>query len=239
MIGALALTFGQLLRGELRWVVLVCWAGTACGLALIATAAELLFSRFQFLDLAWLDLIAHLIGGALLVAGLVLLYPAAVVLISGLFAETVMEAVERRHYPGLPPLRPYGVGEAILDALRFAGKVLLLNLLAIPFYLIPMLNVIAFVLVNAYILGREYFEMVASRRLGPVQVREVRRAHRTELVFAGATILMLMMVPGLGLLMPVVGSAFMVHVFHRLDATPAALAVAGSGRSSRPWHSRP
>ena len=39
----------------------------------------------------------------------------------------------------------------------------------LPLYLVPVLNVIVFYGINAYLLGREYFEMVALRRLDPSQ----------------------------------------------------------------------
>jgi CysZ protein len=47
-----------------------------------------------------------------------------------------------------------------------------LNLLALPIYaLIPLLNVVLFLGLNGYLFGREYFELIALRRLDPEETR--------------------------------------------------------------------
>ncbi len=121
--------------------------------------------------------------GALSVAGVLvasfLLFPAATVLILSFLLEDIAAAVERRHYPGLPAARDQPVLEAIRAALAFAGVTILLNLLALPLYLlllfVPPLNLFVFYGLNGYLLGREYFELVALRRLEETVARRLRR----------------------------------------------------------------
>ena len=51
-------------------------------------------------------------------------------LVAGEVAEDVALAVERRHYPDLPPPSGMGVSESLWAALRFGTVAVLLNLLA-------------------------------------------------------------------------------------------------------------
>jgi uncharacterized protein involved in cysteine biosynthesis len=68
--------------------------------------------------------------------------------------------------------------------------------------------------VNGYLLGREYYELVALRRLPAVPLRGRWRAERPRLVLAGAIIAFLLTVPVLNLVAPIIATAFMVHLFH-------------------------
>jgi CysZ protein len=38
-----------------------------------------------------------------------------------MFLETIAAAVERKHYPNLPPARSIGIVEGLVDALKFLG----------------------------------------------------------------------------------------------------------------------
>ena len=60
--------------------------------------------------------------------------------------------------------------------LRLMGLTILLNLLALPVYLLaPGINVFVFLGLNGYLLGRAYFEVVALRRLDFKAARAVRQ----------------------------------------------------------------
>ncbi|MBT5415490.1 MAG: hypothetical protein HOK81_12910, partial [Rhodospirillaceae bacterium] len=162
--------------------------------------------------------------------------PAVVGLASSFFLESVADAVEDRHYPALPPAREQPIAEAIVLALRFTGLVLVLNLLALPLYFIPPLNLFVFYALNGYLLSKEYYELVALRRLDRASARTVWRRGRGRFFVAGLLIAGLASVPVAGLLTPVVATAFMVHVFEmarqraqrRGDIGPGA-GVSGAG----------
>ena len=66
--------------------------------------------------------------------------------------------------------------------------------------------------VNGYLLGREYFEMVAFRRMDHAAAHELRRRHNRTFTIAGVIIAMCLTIPFVNLLAPVLGAAFMVHV---------------------------
>jgi CysZ protein len=100
------------------------------------------------------------------------------------------------------------------------------NLIALPLYLIPVLNVVIFYGVNAYLLGREYFELVALRRLDPRAARGLRRTHRWRFFTAGLLMAALFTIPFVNLVASLIAAAFMAHLVimltypNRLSAAP-------------------
>ena len=171
----------------------------------------------RFFD--WLA--GFLFVGALLLLTL-MLFPAVITVIVGFCLDEVADAVEARHYPGLPKARGVSVSETVFEAIRFALLALALNLFALPFYALlffaPPLNLILFYLLNGYLASREYFEMVAARRVEPKAARRLRRGHRGRLHLAGMALVLLMTIPILNLLTPVLATAFMVHVYQNLSS---------------------
>lgn len=149
-----------------------------------------------------------------------MLFPAVITVIVGFFLERVVVAVEARHYPQLPRPRAPSLSETVLSTVKFALVVMLVNLLALPFYalliFIPPLNVLLFYMVNGYLVSREYFELVALRRLDPPVASRLRRRHRGKLQFAGMLVVLLMTIPVVNLLTPVIAVAFVLHVFQGL-----------------------
>ena len=101
-------------------------------------------------------------------------------------------------------------------SLRFFLVILAVNLLALFLLLIPGVNLIAFYVGNGYLLGREYFEMVAMRHLPPAAAQELRKANRVTVLLCGFVIAGLASVPILNLTTPLFATAFMVHMFKRL-----------------------
>ena len=149
-----------------------------------------------------------------------LLFPAVMTGVVSIFLDDIVKAVEDRHYPALPPAKPIPLMETIGGALRFLGLVVGVNLLALPLYailfFIPPLNIILYYVLNGYLVGREFYEMVAFRRLSQEDARDVRKAHRGKITATGAMFAFGMTVPFLNLVMPVLAAAAMVHVFEGL-----------------------
>ncbi len=233
MISALNLAFRQLGDPAFRRVFtlsvaaalvvfLVLWAAAWWGLAWGGEAmSQWLLEKgsggFWSGVFAWLFGAAGIFG--ILIASF-FLFPAVMVLAMSFLLEDVAAAVERRHYPDLPPARAQPIGEAIVGALAFAGVTVALNVLFLPVYLllmfVPPFNLFVFYLLNGYLLGREYFELVAVRRLDAAGAKQMRRGHRGRILLAGAVIAFLLTLPLLNLLMPIVATGFMVHVFEDL-----------------------
>jgi CysZ protein len=146
-----------------------------------------------------------------------LLFPAVVTMIMGLFLERVAAAVEARDYPGRGPPRRMAIREMAMTSLRLMLLTLALNLLALPIYvLVPGINVFVFFGLNGYLFGREYFEVVALRRLDGDAAKAMRRRFGGRVFLGGVIITGLFALPFVNLAAPVIATAFMVHLFEGL-----------------------
>ncbi|HEX8663114.1 MAG TPA: sulfate transporter family protein [Beijerinckiaceae bacterium] len=168
-------------------------------------------------DYPLLDSLAFFLAGAGLFVALAYILPAISALVAGWFLDEAAEVVERTDFPGDPPGRPLPTGQAFLYGLRFAGLSLVVNLVALILFFVPVVNLAAFFAANAYLLGREYFELAALRFRPPQEAAAMRAAHRPTVLLAGAMMAALVVVPVLNLLTPLFGVALMVHVHKRLS----------------------
>lgn len=138
---------------------------------------------------------------------------------TGLFLDDVAEAVEARYYPDLPQPPRVGFYEALRDSINFFGVLVAVNVLALALYFVvgPFAPIL-FWAVNGYLLGREYFQMVAMRWLGRAGATAARRRHAGQIWLAGTLMAIPLSVPLVNLLIPVLGVATFTHLFHRLQA---------------------
>lgn len=153
---------------------------------------------------------------AVVVLSAFLMFPVAAVFVS-LFLDEIADAVEARHHPDLAEPRRRGLLEEIRAGLWFALVVLVVNAAALVLYLPagPFAPVV-FWGVNGYLLGREYFELVAARRLGPEGVTKLRRRHRLAVWLAGTLMALPLSLPVVNLVVPLLGVATFTHMVHRL-----------------------
>ena len=137
----------------------------------------------------------------------------------GIFLEQVADAVEDRHYPGLAPARPIGLLEGLVDSGKFLGVVVAVNLVALVGYVIlAPIAPILFWLVNGYLLGREYGQLVALRRRDAAGAYAFRRANSGRLFLAGVVMAVPLTIPVINLLVPILGAATFTHLYHMFSA---------------------
>jgi len=184
-------------------------------------AASALLAGTHVSGFAWLDSVLHVLGSlaALFIAWL--LFPAMTMLVLGFFLDRVVAAIERAHYPGSSEARRIGIGETLWSGIRLAFLALLLNLAALPLYLVPGVNLFVYYGLNGFLVGREYFVAIAQRRLDPRGAHAMWQEYRFRLVLAGAVIAVLLSLPLVNLAAPLIGVAFMLHLFEGLRR-PAA-----------------
>lgn len=155
-----------------------------------------------------------LIGGLATLAALWFLFSTVVSSLIGLFLERVATIVEARHYPHLAQSTGQRWYVAILVSLRFFGLLLLTNVvLLLLLWLVPPLYLVAALLGNGWLVGREYFELIALRRVDLATARRLRSQHALELLAAGALLTLLAGLPGINLIVPVFATALLVHRF--------------------------
>lgn len=204
------------------------WLGLALALALLFGMYALVLMVVQWftpdaLTLPWVGEVSG-IGTLLSFASLAFMLVLSVFLMvpvasafTGLFLDDVADAVEARHYPhlSLSPRAPFVA--ALLDSLRYFGLLVALNLLGMVLFVVSGgLGVIGLWLINGFLLSREYFTMIALRRLPPDEARAMLADNRLRLWLAGTLMAIPLSVPLVNLFMPVFGAATFTHLFHRL-----------------------
>lgn len=221
-----ARSLGQL--GDPRFLRVLLWALaiTIAGLAAVFWGAMLTLGWFlpETVTLPWIGdvtFVDNLVSGAavalMLVLSVVLMVPVAAGAV-GFFLEDVAEAVEAKHYPHLPEAHGYGWGTQIRDALRFFAIICLANLVGLVIYLtVAPLAPFIFWIVNGFLLGREYSQLVAARRLGRERAEAFCRRHFWRNWATGTAMAIPLSVPILNLVVPILGVAVFTHQFHRLD----------------------
>ncbi|MBO6543155.1 MAG: sulfate transporter family protein [Alphaproteobacteria bacterium] len=168
----------------------------------------------------FIDTVIDWLSGAIVVVVLVLLLMPVSALFAGLFLEEVAGAVEARHYPEDTAGRDQPFVQGLWIALKFTGLLILLNILALPLYFIPIVNVVTYWGLNGYLLGREYFELVALRHRTPDDARTLRRQKKASVFFAGVGAAALASIPLVNLLTPFFATAMMVHLHKRFSEGP-------------------
>ncbi len=153
----------------------------------------------------------------MLLASVFLMVPVASAF-SGLFLESVADAVEDRHYPTLPQAPPLPMAEQLREAAGAFGILIVANIIGLALFLFAgPLAPLLFIAMNGFLLGREYFVLVAMRRLGRQGAYAMRRRHMAQVWLAGALMAIPLSIPILNLIVPVLGVATFTHLFHRLS----------------------
>lgn len=237
ILDAARLAFANLFAAETRAVF---WK--VVGLTLLALVALWFALRelFAWLALPWIDallpgtpewagwltFVVGIFASLGLALGLALLLAPVTAMIAGLFLDDVAEVIEKRDYPGEAPGAPLPLTEAIVSSAKFLGVVILGNMVALFLLLVPGINLIAFFLVNGYLLGREFFEFAAMRHRAPGEARLFRRKHRATVFLAGLVLAAFLAVPVLNLLTPLFAAGMMVHLHKMLSARDPGFLVA-------------
>lgn len=200
----------------LRGFALLCFLLAASLLAALVWAFLAVLSTRIELPWSWaatgLDWLAG--AGAVLLA-LVLLPPAGM-MIAGLLLDAAAHRVETRAFPDDPPGRNLALHEGLAAGVRIAGLALALNVAAIPLLFIPVVNVIAYLALNAFLAGREYFSLACLRFRTWREGRALRRRHWGQIFLAGLGVAVWMTIPMLNLTTPLFAIAVMTRLHKRL-----------------------
>jgi CysZ protein len=220
MIRAFELAVGQLGDPRLRVVI---WQSLALSLVLqgaIAALAWWTLQRYAHVDIGWINSLIRWLGGAAVTVLALMLFPASFGIVISIFLERIADIVEHKHYPELGPARGIPIWTGIWTGLVFLLVLVALNLLMLPFYIVAIfvagLGAVIFYALNGWLTGRLYYELVALRRHSPAEVKAWRKANGWLLWATGVVIVFLGTIPILNLIVPVLGTAAMVHVAQTL-----------------------
>jgi len=227
MFTDIAKSFDQLFSGTFWTVTAKTLLLTVPLLVLAAWAGIELVGDLAATGWGWLDWLIDLLGGAgVIVVVLLVLFPAFAQMVMGIFLDDIAEAVEKKHYPADPPGREVGMLTGGKQGVRLGLIVLAVNVVLLPVYLVflffPVLSLALYYLVNGWLLNREYFELVATRHVDEARYRFLRRRKGGTLFLAGCAIAFVFTVPVVNLVAPAWATAYMVHVFKRVEKSSAS-----------------
>ena len=219
MIGDILKTIGQIDDPRFLKVVLKSVVISMLMFGLLWALVAFVLTQIDLLETVWLERLIDILGGLVVIALTIALFPAVAIMTVGFFLEEVCATVEARHYRNLPPPRQQSITETVRTSVRLGITVLAINIVLLPAYLllifIPPANIVLYYTVNGYLVGREYFELVALRRVPPDIARNMRRRHRGGVWLVGIIIAFLFTIPLIGLLVPGLGAAMMLHTYQR------------------------
>ena len=217
MIQAFFLALRQLFEPRILWVVakvimltvaLFILFGIA-GFAALETLAPQLGYRGGETDSALFALLVTLALGWFL-------FRIVAMLVMGVFSDEVVEVVERKYFPAAAAqARKVGIGKGLRLGLASAGRAIGYNLLAVPVYIGLLVTgvglIVALVVVNGLLLGRDLQDMVMARHAHDGWMQPLPRATRITL---GILVALIFLVPFVNFLAPVIGAAMAVHLVH-------------------------
>lgn len=226
MIGIVSLALGDLtdarivallFRSLVVTLLVFILLGIAIGWVLAGSDPCAMFGNLD----CTLDGAASGIGAvALTLLGMWFLFPAVALGVMCAYVDRVAAIIEARHYPvDAAQARQAGVGGAALLGLRSAGRVLLYNAVALPFYILLLVTgigpLILFILVNGAAFGRDLGDMVSARHGDRPSRSAWLKASRAPRMLIGSTVTALFLVPFANLIAPVLGVAMTTHLYMR------------------------
>jgi len=186
-------------------ILLLAWFGLdALSLSLVSIGA------------GWLLAVLHVAIGLGLFLVLALLAAPTVSVVAGFFLDEIAAYVEARIYPGGAQGRAAPALDSVKLTLAFAPLALAISALALVLLFVPGFGFAAWIAANAYVLGREYFELCALRFYAMTQVQALRRANRLAVFVYGLPIALFVAVPGLNLATSLYATALMARLVRRL-----------------------
>ena len=218
MISATFKAFGDLLSPDFRSVLFKAIGMTLLLFIGILVGMEILLSTLTLVPWAWAQTLAAIGAGLGMVVVFFFLMAPVTAVFAGLFLDNIATRVEERHYPNDPKGTPLSTFQALGMSVQFAFIVLLVNIAVLPLVFTG-IGVFALVGANAYLLAREYFEMVAMRHMAPEDARLFRKQNAAQITFAGLVPATLAIIPILNLMVPLFATSYFVHIFKQVKPT--------------------
>ncbi len=220
MISAAFKALGDLLSPALRAILFKAFGLTLLLFIAILIGVEILISILLMVPWPWAETLIAIGGGLVLAVAFIFLMAPVMAIFAGLFLDDVASRVEAAHYPADLPGTPLAAGRAILMSVQFAIVVIAVNLAVLPLVFTG-LGAAALVAANAYLLSREYFEMVAMRHMPVEDARLLRQQNTPRVFMAGLIPAAMALVPVINIAAPLFATAYFVHIFKQVAASSA------------------
>ena len=163
------------------------------------------------------------LSGAVIVLAVALslaLWPLVAMVVSGLFADVAADRLEAAQLPEAARGQAPSPLVGLAAGLRFAAVSLPLNLLALPLYFIPVLNLVVAVALNGFLLSRENFILANLRHESFAGALVLLRQHRGTVLLAALPAAVVSLVPVVNAVVPLWTLATMVRLRQQLTPAP-------------------
>ena len=181
-------------------------------------AAEVGLHMLPALGAPWVNRLLEILMPVILFLGIFLLGAPVAALFATLYLDRIASAIEARSYAADPAAVGASFGTSLGAGLRLAGLVIVADLLLLPTdALLPGIAEIGTIVVNGFLLGREYFELAALRHISLKAADALRRRNAGRVFGAGLVISVMSAVPLANFVAPLFGTALMVHLFKRVE----------------------
>lgn len=239
MFDAAFSALAQMFNAPLRRVLLKAVGLALLVIVIIGIALQRLFSALATNGADWAEhtygVVPHgvwsiliwvlsIMAGLGIVTGALFLMPAVAALVGSFFVDEVADYIERVDYPTDRPGTALPFMSALVQGVITALLALAVYLFALPFFLFG-IGVFVLFVANAWLLGREYFELAAMRFRPPAEAKQLRKQHAAYLFGAGMIIALFVSIPIVNFATPVFAMAFMVHLHKKLTGPRAELIV--------------
>lgn len=188
------------------------------GFFLVFTLATLVFflvDNLIVLENNLLDKLINLLATLAAGIGGWFMIPIFSAMIAGIFAEKIIDKVEKAYYPDQVRNQSPRFWPDFLYDIRFVVKSLLLNIAVLPTYLLG-IGFFVSILLNAYLIGKEFFETAAGYHLGKENAKNLIEPHKFKIYGGGFALTLLTLIPVLNLFAPIISTVYMVHLYHQL-----------------------
>jgi CysZ protein len=208
--------FAEMFSPPFRKVLWKSLGLTAAFLIVAGVALDRIALAYMHLATGWLGAILSALVAVGLFVGLIFLAPPTASLVAGFYLDDIAALVEGSIDPRGSPGRPLPLGRALLIGARFAVLSLIVNIVVLTLTLFTGVGLVAFFVLNGYLLGREYFELAAMRHMSAAEARALFDRRWLEAFAAGALVAVLAAVPLLNVLTPLFATALLTRVYKRL-----------------------
>ncbi len=169
---------------------------------------------------AWLNTIFEGIGSILILMLGWLCWPAFISAFVSLFSDSALEKIERDNYPFLPLARSTPLSNQIAYACNTLMRSLFYTVLVLPFYFIPALNLVVYLVLSGLLFGKEYYIAVAIRHMTLHDAESVYKKNKLSIFLTGMVIGAMFLIPIINIFAPILGVSFMAHRLYRKNSSP-------------------
>jgi CysZ protein len=195
-------------------IIIICAVLTLLMVSAAIGLITWLTSSLITFETGWLATLTTSLVGIVSGIGGWFMMPVIMIFIAGLFQEKVIYLTERAYYSDSCTEASQFWPNLVHD-IKFTLWALLLNIIVLPFYLFGIGLIISIVL-NSYLLGREFFESAAGYYIGKPAAKHLEQNNKKIIYTGGLVFTLLSLIPVINLTTPVFATVWMVHVYHKI-----------------------